>query len=65
MRWHRQFEFAMSKTAVPDMHAATERLQVCADYARIRIAFGGELLCALSGVTSTAYKVLHIHLGAC
>jgi hypothetical protein len=47
----------MSKTPRPDVHGATERLQVCAEYARVCLAFGGELLLALSGVTSTAYRV--------
>ena len=38
-------------------------VQVCAEYARIRLGFGGELLCALSGVTSNAYRVSALLLG--
>ena len=47
----------MGKTARPDISATSERLQVCAEYARVRLAFGGVLEAALSGVTSTAYQV--------
>lgn len=47
----------MGKTARPDISASSERLQVCAEYARVRLAFGGVLEAALSGVTSTAYRV--------
>ena len=32
-------------------------LQVCCEYARLRLGYGGELLAALSGVTSNAYRV--------
>ncbi len=53
----RRFEFCMGKTPRPDFGASSERMQVCAEYARIRLAYGGELLCALSGVTSNAYRV--------
>lgn len=53
----RRFEFAMGKTPRPDISASSERLQVCAEYARVRLAFGGVLEAALSGVTSTAYRV--------
>ncbi len=52
----------MGKTARPDVSAASERMQVCADYARVRLAFGGVLEAALSGVTSTAYRVHTPHL---
>ena len=47
----------MGKTPRPDFGASSERMQVCAEYARIRLAYGGKLLCALSGVTSNAYRV--------
>jgi len=48
----------MSKAPRPDVTASTERLQVMASYARIRLAFGAPLLVALSGVKSTAFRVL-------
>jgi len=54
----RRFEFCMSKAPRPDVTASTERLQVMASYARIRLAFGAPILVALSGVKSTAYRVL-------
>ena len=57
MRMRRRFEFVMGKTARPDVSTASERMQVCAEYARVRLAFGGVLEAALSGVTSTAYRV--------
>ncbi len=47
----------MSKAPRPDVSAATERLQVMASYARIRLSFGAPLLVALCGVKSTAYRV--------
>ena len=53
----RRFEFCMSKAARPDVSASTERLQVTAQYARVRLAFGAPLLAALSGVKSTAFRV--------
>ena len=49
----------MSKAPRPDVHASTERLQVTASYARVRLAFGAPLMLALSGVKSTAYRVSH------
>ena len=53
----RRFEFCMSKAPRPDVTASTERLQVMASYARIRLAFGAPILVALSGVKSTAFRV--------
>jgi hypothetical protein len=58
----------MAKTPAPDFGHSSERLQVACAYARLRLGFGGELLAALSGVTSNAYRVAalslcpHVHL---
>ena len=57
----RRFEFSMSKAPRPDASAATERLQVMASYARIRLSFGAPLVVALCGVKSTAYRVSPPH----
>ena len=53
----RRFEFCMSKVPCPDVTASTERLQVTASYARIRLSFGAPLMAALSGIRSTAFRV--------
>lgn len=55
----RRFEFCMSKAPGPDVSASTERLQVMASYACIRLSFGAPLLVALCGVKSTAYRVCY------
>ena len=47
----------MSKVPRPDVTASTERLQVTASYARIRLSFGAPLMVALSGIRSTAFRV--------
>ena len=47
----------MSKVPCPDVTASTERLQVTASYARIRLSFGAPLMAALSGIRSTAFTV--------
>ena len=47
----------MSKVPRPDVTASTERLQVTASYARIRLSFGAPLMAALSGIRSTAFRV--------
>lgn len=47
----------MGKTAQPDLGATSERLEVRAEYARVRLAFGSVLEAGLAGVTSTAYRV--------
>ena len=61
----RRFEFSMSKAPRPDASAATERLQVMASYARIRLSFGAPLVVALCGVKSTAYRVRPSHPCLC
>ena len=53
----RRFEFCMSKVPRPDVTASTERLQVTASYARVRLSFGAPLMVALSGIRSTAFRV--------
>ena len=54
----RNFEFTLATEAVPDVTAATQRLQVQAAAATVQLAYGGKLIVTTSGLTAQAFKVL-------
>ena len=54
----RHFEFTLATEAVPDVTAATQRLQVQAAAATVQLAYGGKLIVTTSGLTAQAFKVL-------
>lgn len=56
---YREFQFSLISGSKLESMAATQRLQVNAAVATVRLAYGGQLIVDTTDLTAQAFKVCH------